>query len=213
MQRFARRRSGCWSRCSRTRACGRCCGRLRRRTRTRIFGRHRSMRCKAPAIFSNSLGLFVVFMLKSWIEVVQMKHHRSFGVVTLVAGTVVLGGGQILNAAETGPEIGQPMYAAAMSEPHGHEARGYLGVETRDVSEDQLGVLRLKDARGAEITNLDHDGPACKAGMRMHDVIVQMNGQAIENEDQLRRLLRDMPVRSEERRVGKECRSRWSPYH
>src|SRR2546425_12885453 len=23
----------------------------------------------------------------------------------------------------------------------------------------------------------------------------------------------DFPVRSEERRVGKECRSRWSPYH
>src|ERR1041385_3534965 len=25
--------------------------------------------------------------------------------------------------------------------------------------------------------------------------------------------LRDLIVRSEERRVGKECRSRWSPYH
>src|SRR2546426_9024258 len=25
--------------------------------------------------------------------------------------------------------------------------------------------------------------------------------------------LRDLGVRSEERRVGKECRSRWSPYH
>ena len=24
---------------------------------------------------------------------------------------------------------------------------------------------------------------------------------------------RDFPTRSEERRVGKECRSRWSPYH
>ena len=24
---------------------------------------------------------------------------------------------------------------------------------------------------------------------------------------------RNMDVRSEERRVGKECRSRWSPYH
>ena len=23
----------------------------------------------------------------------------------------------------------------------------------------------------------------------------------------------DMAIRSEERRVGKECRSRWSPYH
>src|SRR3712207_9534045 len=26
-------------------------------------------------------------------------------------------------------------------------------------------------------------------------------------------LIRVMPLRSEERRVGKECRSRWSPYH
>src|SRR5689334_25216931 len=25
--------------------------------------------------------------------------------------------------------------------------------------------------------------------------------------------MNDAPVRSEERRVGKECRSRWSPYH
>ena len=25
--------------------------------------------------------------------------------------------------------------------------------------------------------------------------------------------LRNVPQRSEERRVGKECRSRWSPYH
>ena len=31
----------------------------------------------------------------------------------------------------------------------------------------------------------------------------------------VQRLQADMPVstRSEERRVGKECRSRWSPYH
>src|SRR3712207_8138694 len=27
------------------------------------------------------------------------------------------------------------------------------------------------------------------------------------------RQLKDDPLRSEERRVGKECRSRWSPYH
>ena len=28
-----------------------------------------------------------------------------------------------------------------------------------------------------------------------------------------RELVRDRLIRSEERRVGKECRSRWSPYH
>src|SRR2546427_13214028 len=27
------------------------------------------------------------------------------------------------------------------------------------------------------------------------------------------KLMTDIPKRSEERRVGKECRSRWSPYH
>jgi serine protease Do len=122
-----------------------------------------------------------------------MKDRMSIGLVALVAGVAVLDGGQRLHAVETAAISGQPMYAAAMGESRGH-AQGYLGVETRDVSEDQLGALKLKDARGAEITNLDHDGPACKAGMRLHDVILQMNGQAVEGEDQLRRMLREVPV-------------------
>lgn len=123
-----------------------------------------------------------------------MRHRKSFGAMTLVVGIAILDGGQVLHAVETSAAFGQQMYAAAMGEAHGRAVQGYLGVETRDVSEDQLGVLKLKDARGAEITNLDHDGPACKAGMRMHDVILQMNGQVIENEDQLHRMLKDMPV-------------------
>jgi serine protease Do len=123
-----------------------------------------------------------------------MKHRRSVEFVVLVAGIAVLEGGQVLHAAEMSAVLGQQMYAAAMGEAHGHSAQGYLGIDMRDVSEDQLGVLKLKEARGAEITNLDHDGPACKAGMRMHDVVLQMNGQVVENGEHLRRMLRDMPV-------------------
>jgi S1-C subfamily serine protease len=122
-----------------------------------------------------------------------MKHRRSVEFVVLVAGIAVLDRGQVLHAAEMSA-LGQQMYAAAMGESHGHSAQGYLGIDMRDVSEDQLGALKLKEARGAEITNLDHDGPACKAGMRLHDVILQMNGQRVENDDQLRRMLKDMPV-------------------
>jgi serine protease Do len=123
-----------------------------------------------------------------------MKHRRSVELVVLVAGIAVLDRGQVLHAAEMSAVLGQQMFAAAMGESRGRSAQGYLGIDMRDVSEDQLGVLKLKEARGAEITNLDHDGPACKAGMRMHDVILQMNGQVIDDEDQLRRMLRDMPV-------------------
>lgn len=122
-----------------------------------------------------------------------MNHRRSFGAVALMMGVAVLGGRQALHAemiAVGGPQ----MYAAAMGEAHQHALQGYLGIETRDVSDDQIGMLRLKDAKGAEVTNLDHDGPACKAGMKMHDVILQMNGQAIENEQQFLHMLKDVPV-------------------
>jgi C-terminal processing protease CtpA/Prc len=71
--------------------------------------------------------------------------------------------------------------------------QGYLGVGLRDVTEDQVAPLKLKEARGAEVVFVDHDGPACKAGLQAHDVIVQMNGTVIDNGEQLRRMLHDAP--------------------
>ena len=76
----------------------------------------------------------------------------------------------------------------------GRGTQGYLGVDLRDVTEDQIGSLKLKEPRGAEIISVDHDGPACKAGLMLHDVILQMNGVVIEGEEQLRRMLRETPA-------------------
>ena len=39
------------------------------------------------------------------------------------------------------------------------------------------------------------------------------NGDYDKNKDAVVVLENDLDLRSEERRVGKECRSRWSPYH
>jgi serine protease Do len=129
---------------------------------------------------------------KSWFEMMQKKHRRSFGVVALVTGVAVLGGRQ--SHATAMAVIGGPhIFAAAMGETH-HAVQGYVGIETRDVSDEQVGMLRLKDAKGAEVTTLDHDGPACKAGMKMHDVILQMNGQAVESGEQLRRMFRELGI-------------------
>ena len=71
---------------------------------------------------------------------------------------------------------------------------GYLGVDIRDVSDEKLSALKMKEAHGAEVIRVDHDGPAGKAGVREHDVILQMNGQAIEGEEQMRRMLRETPA-------------------
>lgn len=75
-----------------------------------------------------------------------------------------------------------------------HGSQGYLGIDIRDVSDDRVPILKLHESRGAEIIHVDHDGPAGKAGLREHDVVLQMNGQVIEGEEQLRRILRETPA-------------------
>lgn len=75
-----------------------------------------------------------------------------------------------------------------------HGSQGYLGVGLRDVDSDRATALKLKDATGAEIIYVDHDAPAGKAGLRVHDVILQMNGQAVQGVEQLRRMLHETPA-------------------
>jgi serine protease Do len=74
-----------------------------------------------------------------------------------------------------------------------HPSQGYLGVGTRDIDTQEAVELKLKDARGAEIIAVDHDAPAAKAGLQIHDVILSINGQTITGEAELRRALRPIP--------------------
>jgi serine protease Do len=69
----------------------------------------------------------------------------------------------------------------------------YLGVDTRDVSADRLGDLKLKEERGVEVTLVDQDAPAGKAGLKEHDVILTLNGTQVESVEELRRMIREIP--------------------
>ena len=69
----------------------------------------------------------------------------------------------------------------------------YLGVDTRNVSSDRLGALKLKEERGVEVTMVDQDAPAGKAGLKEHDVILTVNGTELESVEQLRRMIRETP--------------------
>lgn len=88
-----------------------------------------------------------------------------------------------------------PAFASASPNPPQHTSQvqgpSYLGVDIRDITEDELATLKLKDTRGAEIVLVDHDAPAGKAGLREHDVVLQLNGHAITGQDQLRHMLHD----------------------
>ncbi len=69
----------------------------------------------------------------------------------------------------------------------------YLGVDIADISAERLAELKLKEEHGAEITMVDQDAPAGKAGLREHDVIVSLNGTAVESAAQLRRMIKETP--------------------
>lgn len=70
-------------------------------------------------------------------------------------------------------------------------SQGFLGVDVGDVDQERAQALHLKDSHGAEITVLDHDAPAGKVGLKLHDVILQVNGQEIESAEQIKQILRE----------------------
>ena len=70
----------------------------------------------------------------------------------------------------------------------------YLGVDISDVTTERLSALKLKEEKGVEVTMVDQDAPAGKAGIREHDVILTMNNNAVESGAQLRRMIHETPA-------------------
>lgn len=73
-------------------------------------------------------------------------------------------------------------------------SQGYLGVDLADVDADKAQALKLKEVRGAIITLIDHDAPAGQIGLKVNDVVLQLNGQNVEGAEQLRRMLKEIPA-------------------
>jgi serine protease Do len=96
-------------------------------------------------------------------------------------------------AAQKTVKVYRPSAAPVVADFEGPTAHSYLGVGVADLSSDRVQALKLKDDRGVEITQVDQDAPAGKAGLKEHDVIVTFNGTPVESQEQFKRLMRETP--------------------
>src|ERR1022692_4703278 len=73
----------------------------------------------------------------------------------------------------------------------------YLGINAVDITSDRAKALKLKEERGVEITSVDPESAAAKAGLKEGDVVLEFNGQHLEGWEQLRRLVSETPIHRE----------------
>ena len=85
--------------------------------------------------------------------------------------------------------IDEAMRVADQLKKSGKVTRGRIGVSVGEVSREVAESLGLKGARGAEVSQVEPDAPAAKAGLKPGDIIVKFNGTEIAKSSDLPRLV------------------------
>ena len=71
----------------------------------------------------------------------------------------------------------------------GKVKRGWLGVHIQNVTDDIADSLGLAEAGGAMVTHTDETAPAYKAGVKVGDVILAVDGKTVKNTRELARAI------------------------
>jgi serine protease Do len=82
---------------------------------------------------------------------------------------------------------------------HGTVDRGWLGVVIQNVTDEIADSIGLPEAKGAMVTKVAEDGPAAKQDVKAGDVIVEVNGEKINDSRDLARKIAELHPNTEVR--------------
>jgi serine protease Do len=69
----------------------------------------------------------------------------------------------------------------------------YLGIAVVDIDSERAKALHLKQELGVEVTCVDDDSPASRAGLKPGDVVLEYNGERVQGGEQFVRMVRETP--------------------
>jgi serine protease Do len=75
----------------------------------------------------------------------------------------------------------------------GKVTRGWLGVQIQAISEDMAKSLKMKEPKGAIVSDVTGAAPAEKAGVRPGDVVIGVDGRPVEDNNDLSRYIAGKP--------------------
>jgi serine protease Do len=94
-----------------------------------------------------------------------------------------------------GPDFFQAPGVTQVHEFNGPFPAGtYLGVNLAEIDANRAKELKLKEDYGVEITRVEENSPAEKAGVKPGDVVQEYNGQRVEGIEQFGRMVRETPA-------------------
>ncbi len=70
---------------------------------------------------------------------------------------------------------------------------GFLGVGLQEIDSERAKALKLNEEAGVEVTRIEPDSPAEKAGLKTGDGVLRYSGQRVEGIEQFSRLVRETP--------------------
>ncbi len=123
-----------------------------------------------------------------------INRGNSGGALVNLNGELIGINSQILSSGQSGGSIGigfsipSNMAKTVMEQliQNGRVRRGLLGVNIQNISEDVAKSLDLKEAKGVIVSNVRAGSAGEKAGIKRGDIILAINGEAIEDSNVLR---------------------------